>query len=73
MQTFKSYLKKLLLVYIVSISIVIVYFIIKTIMPQDQGMALKSFTKDNGTQEILNEEAIAEVNNTKKFLLLPAK
>jgi len=73
MQTFKSYLKKLLLVYIVSISIVIVYFIIKTIMPQDQGMVLKSFTKDNGTQEILNEEAIAEVNNTKKFLLLPAK
>lgn len=73
MQTLKGYLKKLLLVYIVSISIVIVYFVIKTIMPQDKDIVLKSFTKEPVSQEVLNEEAIVEINDTRKFLLLPAK
>ncbi len=72
MHPIKGYLKKLLIVYIISISMVLVYFIIKTFVPQDKELELKSFTKEPTHQVQKPEELTVDINNSKKFLLLPA-
>lgn len=72
MHPIKGYLKKLLIVYIISISIVLVYFILKTMLPQDKEIVLKSFIKEPTHHIQEPEELTVDINNSEKFLLLPA-
>ncbi len=74
MQPLKSYLKKFLLAYAFSVSMVIIYFLIKTLISEPEDIELKSFhhpTERPLKQEKESTQDLQRQDTQKMFILLP--
>ena len=78
MQDFRPYIKKFLLLYIIAVTLVLLYFVLKILFSEEKVTKQKHFntvrevnrTKIN-SKESLNNETPQEQNRSKPFLLLP--
>ena len=79
MNQLKPFLKKFLLVYAFAVTIVLIYFVIKTLFPNTKEIELKSFNKpsDVTTKVITGDKKTMKKSNEENsetgFILLPGR
>ena len=76
MHPLKPLMKKLLIIYALAVAMVLVYFILRVLFPQNTPVELKHFnTQSEASGEIKKgkEEDKNETEAQQKFMLLPQK
>ncbi len=77
MDPMQPLIKKLLRFYLLAVVIVLLYFLIKTLMPEENTLPSKSFPSVNKNQSIISEEKKELENGAdeskRTFILLPQK
>ena len=74
MKDFKPFLKKLLQFYIIAVSLVLIYFVLRTLFSEEKTIELKHFKtakEINTTQVNYENNSLDDKNDTQRILLLP--